>query len=197
LKNGRNGFPLVKTGGLIAYISMKTDLNSNNVVKEVLDEMDEEEFLKIIGNNSLYALLATGGIFFAAYIIATYVLPLFLSGVGTMGIMSYLSMGATIFVMMYIYRYKIFVEDKLTRAWNIAIWFVAAIVYSTVLYIGGEIIIIALLGIGILITVAILTCEFTLTSVFTWRELKEWVGWREYHAKKEAEKQNEADKEVV
>lgn len=164
---------------------MKTDLNANKVMKEVLDEMDEEQFLKIIGNNSLYALLATGGIFLTAYLLATYVLPFFLSGVGTMGVMSYLSMGATIFTMMYIYRYKIFVEDKLTRAWNIAVWFIAAIIYSTVLYIGGEIIVIALLGIGILITVAMLTCEVTLTSAFTWRELKEWVGWREYHAKKE------------
>jgi hypothetical protein len=155
------------------------------VMKEVLDEMDEEQFLKIIGNSSLYALLATGTIFFVAYMISLYILPLFLSGVGTMSLASYLSMGATIFVMMYIYRYKIFVEDRLERAINITIWFIAAIVYSTVLYIGGEIIVIALLGIGILITVAMLTCEITLTSVFTWRELKEWVGWRDYHAKRE------------
>ena len=157
----------------------------SKVIDEVLEEMDEEQFLKIIGDNSLIALGLTAIIFLFAYCIITYVLPLFISGAGTMSLASYLSMGATIFVMMYVYRYKIFVEDKLERAWNIIKWFVGAIIYSTALYIGGEVIVVSLLGLGILITLAMLASEVSITSILTWRELKEWVHWRDYHAKKE------------
>lgn len=164
---------------------------SSKVIDEVLDEMDEEQFLKIIGDNSLLALGLTAIIFFFAYCIITYILPLFVTGSGTIGIASYISMGATIFTMMYVYRYKIFVEDKLERAWNITRWFMLAIMYSTALYIGGEVIVISLLGLGILITLAMLASEVSITSILTWRELKEWVHWRDHHAKKEEQNKEE------
>lgn len=163
---------------------------SSKVIDEVLNEMDEEQFLKIIRDKSLLALGLTGVIFFFAYCIITYILPLFVVGSGTIGISSYFSMGATIFIMLYVYRYKIFVKDKLERAWNITKWFIFAIIYSSVLYVGGEIIVISLLGLGIMITFAMIVSEVSITSILTWRELKEWVHWRDHHTKK-----NEREKE--
>jgi hypothetical protein len=55
-------------------------------------------------------------------------------------------------------------------------WFLISVVYSGIMYLFGESIIIVVVALGILVTVAFLFGEVSFTGILTYRDLKEWVA---------------------
>ncbi len=149
-------------------------MKRTEVIDKVVDQMDQDVLFGIIGKNSIIALGITIVIAFISWAIVTYLLP----GAGSFSIPSYISMVSTVGIVVYVYRNHIFGGDKLQSLFNITGLSALAIIYSTIMYIGGEVIVISLIGIGIAITIALLVSECGFTAALTWRDLKKWVHSR-------------------
>lgn len=174
-------------------------MKKDEVINDIKENMEEGEFLGIIGKNALFALGITVGALVVSYLISAYILPMFISGADSLSPASFVSIFATTFVVAYVYRKKIVVRGttwhtegihKVATIWNILKYFVFAILYSTAMYIGGEIIVITLLGLGIAVTVMLLASESGFTTWLTWRDLKKWVAWRKAVIKENEPKEN-------
>jgi hypothetical protein len=143
----------------------------------VMEEMEESEFLSIIRNNAAISLIVTVVIVLAAYLIGEFVVP-WLSG-GSFSLSSSATVILTSVVMLYVFRKRVFKGNSVEILYNCGVQIFYACCFSIVMYIGGEVIVIMLMGLGILATLAILGCEFGLTGAFTWKDLREWVDHNE------------------
>lgn len=147
----------------------------------VKEKMEEDDFYGILTWNAIKATIVMAAILF----VGTVVLPFVFGSIRAVPGTYWLSLVVTYAVMLYVFRKKILPkrqEGALAFLTSLATWFLIALVYSVIMYIGGEIIFIGLATLGIFVTVVFLFGDFSLTSVFTYRDLVKW-------AKKETEKE--------
>jgi len=153
----------------------------SDTLKYVKENMEESDFYGRLAWNTIKATIIMVAILFVGAVL----LPFSTAAVPET---FWLSLGVTYVVMLYIFR-KMILPEREKGGWEffktLVIWFLGALIYTTAMYIGGEIIFIGLVMLGILVTVIFLFGDFSLTSVFTYLDLAKWV-------KKETEKEEKA-----
>jgi hypothetical protein len=162
---------------------------AENTLSYVKEKMEEDDFYGILTWNAIKATIVMAAILFMGAV----GLPFIFGSVQEVPGTYWLSLSVTYVVMLYVFRKKILPKRE-EGAWTflvyLATWFLIALVYSVIMYIGGEVIFIGLATLGIFVTVVFLFGDFSLTSVFTYRDLVKW-------AKKETDKEEKAKKEML
>jgi hypothetical protein len=82
---------------------------------------------------------------------------------------------------------------------KISTWIFISFLYSGIMYLLGESIIISAIILGILVTISIIFGEVSFTSIFTYKDLKNWVEQDKLKIERERIKESQArrDQELV
>ena len=140
------------------------------VLHEVQETMDESEFLPLLGWNSIKAFITMAILAFTALVIVPAAIKIVLALFGIAEgapITLIASIIATTLVFCYVFH--------VPTAFHALKWFIISVAYSVIMYIGGELIFMAMLFVGIIITVIFLVGDVGLTGLYTYIDLKTWV----------------------
>lgn len=155
------------------------------LIKEMEEKIDERDLLSTVGKNSIYALFLSGLLVGGAYCLVTYVFPWLFGAGEAISIVSWLSMVLTIAVFTYVFRNEYLPDvvvnkdgdqiknyTKWEKTFSFIKWAAIAVLYSVAMYFGGEIIVVALLVLGIALTSLFMFSQGSITFLLTWREIK-------------------------
>jgi hypothetical protein len=157
------------------------------VLQEVQETMDESEFYSLFKWNSIKAFVTMVVIAFIALVLVPIAINAILAMFGVMEGAPAIPV-ASIIATTLVFYYAFHVKSVLPAIK----WFLISAVYSIIMYIGGEIIFMAILFVGIIITVLFLIGDVGLTGLYIYIDLKKWVG-----LKKKIKEDYKKDEEIA
>jgi hypothetical protein len=134
-----------------------------DLFKYIEGRMDESSLYGIIVKNVVKSLFILVGILLFGWFICNILIP----SAQSSWLMFIVSCCVTIFVFQYVF--------KPSGWYDRSVWVIGACLYSAVMYISGQSIVLSIITFGTILTIFLLFGESIFTGIFTYRDLKEWV----------------------
>lgn len=134
------------------------------ILDEIEDRMPEDYFYNRVAGNAIKSFILISILLAISWFIYNIIFPIISGGVVT----TYLIL-CVITTVAFVYMFR--PEDMISAI----AWVGFSLIYSSIMYLIGESIVISMILLGVLLTVGIIISEVSFTGILTYKDLKEWV----------------------